>query len=72
MREWEEKETEKFEYLFPFLSNEDLSRVFNRSVMAIKHKAIRLNIDKSPYTFERVFRITETYHIYESKINFMV
>lgn len=35
---WSKEEIEKFKRMYPYLSNEDLSKIFNRSVVAIQHK----------------------------------
>ena len=43
---WSKEEIEKFKRMYPYLSNEDLSKIFNRSVVAIQHKASRLKLKK--------------------------
>jgi hypothetical protein len=43
---WSSEEKEKFIRMYPYLSNEDLSKIFKRSISSIQHKATRLKLEK--------------------------
>lgn len=44
---WSQKEIKKLEELYPNASKEELTRVFNRSLNAIRNKAFQLNINRN-------------------------
>ena len=43
---WTTSEISKLERMYPYLSNEDLSKIFNRSINSIQHKASRMKLRK--------------------------
>lgn len=43
---WSKEEIEKLKRMYPYLSNEDLSKIFKRSIGSIQHKASRLKLIK--------------------------
>lgn len=43
---WSETENYKLKEIYPFLSNEQISLLMNRSIGSIQHKAVRLGIKK--------------------------
>ncbi|MCF0149500.1 MAG: HNH endonuclease [Clostridium sp.] len=43
---WTKEEIEKLKRMYPYLSNEDLSKIFKRSTGSIQHKASRLKLKK--------------------------
>ncbi|MCX0386683.1 HNH endonuclease [Clostridium perfringens] len=43
---WDKCEIEKLIKMYPYLSNKDLSIIFNRSISSIQHKASRLKLKK--------------------------
>lgn len=45
-KNWTSDEIEKLIRMYPYLSNEDLSKIFNRSIGSIQHKASRLKLKK--------------------------
>lgn len=47
-RNWKLQEIEEFSEMYPYLSNNDLAIIFNRSIPSIEHKASRLNLNKNP------------------------
>lgn len=46
-RPWSQKEIKKLKELYPISSKEDLEKIFNRSINAIRNKAFQLNIKRS-------------------------
>lgn len=45
--EWTNEEIAKLKRLYPYATNNNLSRIFDRSVSSIQHKATRLKIHKN-------------------------
>lgn len=45
-KRWNEKEIKKLIRMYPYLTNKDLSKILNRTVSSIQHKASRLNLKK--------------------------
>lgn len=45
-KNWEIDEIERFKNMYPYLSNDDLSKIFKRSVSSIQHKATRIGLKK--------------------------
>lgn len=45
-KNWTTEETGKLKRMYPYLGNEDLSKILNRSVNSIQHKATRLKLYK--------------------------
>lgn len=43
---WSKVDTERLKKLYPFISNEELSKLFNRPIASIQHKAVRLELHK--------------------------
>lgn len=61
---------------YPIMTADQVSSILNRTPFSIKHRAERLGIKKDKNFFKRNSEIikiyvTQTFHIYESKINFM-
>jgi uncharacterized protein (DUF1330 family) len=46
-REWEDVEVKKLIELYPYLQNEDLSIILDRSVCSIQHKASKIGLTKN-------------------------
>jgi len=45
-KNWTTDEIDKLTRMYPYLSNEDLSKILNRSINSIQHKASRLKLSK--------------------------
>lgn len=45
-KKWSHEEVEKLSRMYPYLSNEDISKIFKRSIESIQHKASRLKLKK--------------------------
>lgn len=61
---------------YPDMTAQQISTMINRSIYSISHRAERLGIKKSKEFFKKDTEIikiyvTQTFHIYESKINLM-
>lgn len=47
-RAWTEADLKKFKRIFPWKTNAELAKIFNRSAPAIADKALRMGLMKSP------------------------
>lgn len=61
---------------YPTLTSQKVSTMINRTIFSISHRAERLGIKKDKEFFKKdgeVIKIyvTQTFHIYESKLNSM-
>lgn len=62
---------------YPIMTANQVSSILDRTSFSIKHRAERLGIKKDKVFFKRnseiiKIYITENFHIYESKLNYMI
>lgn len=47
-KNWTKEEEKEFSEMYPYLTNNDLAVIFNRSLSSIEHKGQRLKLSKNP------------------------
>lgn len=62
---------------YPIMTAQQISTMINRTLFSISHRAERLGIKKDKEFFKKdteVIKVyvTQTFHIYESKLNYMI
>ena len=56
LKQWKKEEDEKLLELYPTSANEDLVKVFNRSLEAIRGRAHRLKIKRSGFLVQQTLK----------------
>lgn len=56
LKAWSKEEDNKLKELYPTAPNEELTKIFNRSVEAIRGRAFRLKIKRSGFLVQKTLR----------------
>lgn len=75
-KKYSESEDNLIRKYYPFMTSRQVSKIINRTEHSVSHRAERLNVKKSKSFYDKETKvvelfITQTFYIYESKLNFM-